>query len=141
MSRMMHMFRKYQYMLLIVFGVLLMFVFVIGDALTGLMGGPGQGGGQTDTVVLNRHTSPALRALRTATTDGYEFDGERHAMGELINANALYFAGDREASIALFGQVAGRIDELLPVADIIDDCARGCLQRLAELSSRYFGAH
>jgi hypothetical protein len=52
MSRMMYMFRKYQYMLLIVFGVLLMFVFVIGDALTGLMGGPGQGGGQPDTVVL-----------------------------------------------------------------------------------------
>ena len=53
MSRMMHMFRKYQYMLLIVFGVLLMFVFVIGDALTGLMGGPGQGGGQPDEIVLN----------------------------------------------------------------------------------------
>ncbi|HUG66954.1 MAG TPA: hypothetical protein VMM76_04330 [Pirellulaceae bacterium] len=51
MSRMMHMFRKYQYMLLIVFGVLLMFVFVIGDALMGLMG-PGQGGGQPDEVVL-----------------------------------------------------------------------------------------
>ena len=96
---------------------------------------------ETDTVVLNRHTSPALRALRTATTDGYEFDGERNAMGELLNANALYFGGDMEASIALCGQVAGRIDEVLPVADIIDDCARGCLQRLAELSSRYFGAH
>lgn len=52
MSRMMHMFRKYQYMLLIVFGVLLMFVFVIGDALTGLMGGPGQGSRQPDEVVL-----------------------------------------------------------------------------------------
>ena len=37
MSRMMHLFRKYQYMLLIVFGVLLMFVFVIGDALTNLL--------------------------------------------------------------------------------------------------------
>jgi len=49
---MMHMFRKYQYMLLIVFGVLLMFVFVIGDALTGLMGGPGQGSRQPDEVVL-----------------------------------------------------------------------------------------
>ncbi|MDA1052484.1 MAG: hypothetical protein O3C40_18665 [Planctomycetota bacterium] len=54
MSQMMHLFRKYQYMLLIVFGVLLMFVFVIGDALTNLMGGPGQGGGgQSDEVVLN----------------------------------------------------------------------------------------
>ncbi|HRX79774.1 MAG TPA: hypothetical protein P5307_11975 [Pirellulaceae bacterium] len=53
MSRVMHLFRKYQYMLLIVFGVLLMFVFVIGDALTGLMGGPGQGGSeQADEVVL-----------------------------------------------------------------------------------------
>jgi hypothetical protein len=51
MSRMMHLFRKYQYMLLIVFGVMLMFVFVIGDALTRLTDG-GPRGGQADPVVL-----------------------------------------------------------------------------------------
>lgn len=51
MSRMMHLFRKYQYMLLIVFGVLLMFVFVIGDALTRLSGG-GPGRDQASAIVL-----------------------------------------------------------------------------------------
>ncbi len=52
MSRMMHLFRKYQYMLLIVFGVLLMFVFVIGDALTGLSGGGPGGREQPAEIVL-----------------------------------------------------------------------------------------
>ncbi|MBC8355169.1 MAG: hypothetical protein H8E66_24605 [Planctomycetes bacterium] len=52
MSRMMHLFRKYQYMLLIVFGVLLMFVFVIGDALTRLTGAGPRRGSQDDGVVL-----------------------------------------------------------------------------------------
>ena len=52
MSRMMHLFRKYQYVLLIVFGVLLMFVFVIGDALTRLTGGGGGGRQPAAEVVL-----------------------------------------------------------------------------------------
>ena len=90
---------------------------------------------ETDTVVLNRHTSPALRALRTATTDGYEFDGERNAMGELLNANALYFGGDMEASIALTGQVAGRIESVAPVRDIIHGTVREFRSRVAALSA------
>lgn len=41
--------------------------------------------------------------------------------GEFGNAQALYFGGDMNAAIALSGQVAGRIDEVRPVADIIAD--------------------
>ena len=52
MSRMMHLFRKYQYMLLIVFGVLLMFVFVIGDAINDLTTMGGGGTEQAPDVVL-----------------------------------------------------------------------------------------
>ena len=52
MSRMMHLFRKYQYMLLIVFGVLLMFVFVIGDALNRMMGTGMPGRSPAAEVVL-----------------------------------------------------------------------------------------
>ncbi len=92
---------------------------------------------ETDTLFLNQHTSPALRALRTAKTGSYEFDTERNAMVELLNQDALYFGGDMEASIALCGQVAGRIEGIRPVADIISDCATGCLQTLAELAGRY----
>lgn len=94
---------------------------------------------ETDTVFLNQHTSPALRALRTETSTGYQFDTQRNAMLELLNQDALYFGGDMEASLALCGQVAGRIDGVRPVADIIDDCARGCTQTLAALADRYVG--
>jgi enoyl-[acyl-carrier protein] reductase II len=36
----------------------------------------------------------------------------------------LYFGGDMEAAIALAGQVVGRIDEVKPVATIIDETVR-----------------
>ena len=49
------------------------------------------------------------------------------------NAMDLYFGGDMEAAIALSGQVAGRIDEVRPVAEIIEECAEGCLDTLAAL--------
>ncbi|MPY94701.1 MAG: nitronate monooxygenase [Acidimicrobiia bacterium] len=75
---------------------------------------------ETDTVMLNRHTSPALRALRTERSESLEFASEGNAMALLGNALDLYFGGDMEASIALSGQAAGRIEEVLPVAEIIE---------------------
>lgn len=92
---------------------------------------------ETDTVFLNQHTSPALRALRTATTDALEFDTDTNAMGLFARVMDLYFGGDMEAAVALSGQVAGRIEEVKPVAEIISECAEGCLEVLAELAARY----
>jgi enoyl-[acyl-carrier protein] reductase II len=92
---------------------------------------------ETDTVFLNQHTSPALRALRTDRTNALEFDHETNAMGLMMNAMELYFGGDMEAAIALSGQVAGRIDEIRPVADIIGETAADCLQLLADLAKEY----
>ena len=92
---------------------------------------------ETDTVFLNQHTSPALRALRTDRTNALEFDTETNAMGLFANAMDLYFGGDMEAAVALSGQVAGRIDEVRPVADIISECAIDCLRVLADLAHRY----
>ena len=67
---------------------------------------------ETDTVFLNRHgPGPALRALRTERTTRLELEGSENMMGEMRTALDLYFGGDMEASIALSGQVAGRIDE------------------------------
>ena len=40
-------------------------------------------------------------------------------MDEFGTAMDLYFGGDMEASLALGGQVVGRIDEVKPVAEII----------------------
>jgi enoyl-[acyl-carrier protein] reductase II len=88
-------------------------------------------------VFLNQHTSPALRALRTDRTTSLEFDHERNAMEAMSNMLALYFGGDMEAAIALCGQVAGRIDEVRSVADIIEETARDCLTVLADLAARY----
>ena len=50
-------------------------------------------------------------------------------MGEFGTATDLYFGGDMEASIALTGQVAGRIDSVRPVAEIIAE---------ADATSRYW---
>ncbi len=74
---------------------------------------------ETDTVFLNRAHSPALRALRTEKTSALEFAAERNVMGEFGTAKDLYFGGDMEAAIPLTGQVAGRIESVRPVAEII----------------------
>jgi enoyl-[acyl-carrier protein] reductase II len=92
---------------------------------------------ETDTVFLNQHTSPALRALRTTRTDALEFDHESNAMGLFGRAMDLYFGGDMEAAIALGGQVVGRIDAVRPVADIVRECADDCRSVLAALAERY----
>jgi len=92
---------------------------------------------ETDTVFLNQHASPALRALRTERTSSLEFDHDQNAMGRFGNPADLYFGGDMEAGIALSGQVAGRIDAVRPVADIIDECAHDCLDLLARLARQY----
>ena len=42
-----------------------------------------------------------------------------------------------EASLALTGQVAGRIEGVESVADIIPQCAAECRKLLAELATRY----
>jgi enoyl-[acyl-carrier protein] reductase II len=85
---------------------------------------------ETDTLFLNQFGKPALRALRTQKTERLEraLLQEGYAgpppMAEFARALDLYFGGDMEASIALSGQVAGRIDGVKPVADIIADTMR-----------------
>lgn len=77
---------------------------------------------ETDTVFLNREgPGPALRALRTERTTRLEREGSDNIMGEMKNALDLYFGGDMEAAIALSGQVAGRIEEIKPAAQIISE--------------------
>ena len=92
---------------------------------------------ETDTVFLNSHTSPALRALRTPHTEALEFDHGANAMAAFGRVDDVYFGGDLGAGIALSGQVAGRIDSSRPVDEIIGECAAECEGILAELSARY----
>ena len=92
---------------------------------------------ETDTVFLNSHSSPALRALRTDRTTALEFDHGRNAMASFGSVADVYFGGDLEAGIALSGQVAGRISASRSVADIIRSCADGCQATLTALGTRY----
>ncbi len=73
---------------------------------------------ETDTVFLNDRHSPALRALRTERSESLRH-AEHNVFGDFGDARALYFGGDMNAALALSGQVAGRIDAVRPVADII----------------------
>ena len=91
---------------------------------------------ETDTVFLNRAHSPALRAIRTEKTSRLEFSTD-NVMGEFGMATDLYFGGDMEASIALTGQVAGRIDSVRPVAEIIAEVRREFFEVLGSMSQQY----
>ena len=75
---------------------------------------------ETDTVFLNRFSSPGLRALRTQRSERLERE-EQVALSEMSRAMDLYFGGDMEASLALSGQVVGRIDSVRPVREIIEE--------------------
>jgi enoyl-[acyl-carrier protein] reductase II len=87
---------------------------------------------ETDTVFLNRFGRPGLRALRTAKTGQLE-RLEQVDLGVFGRVTDLYFGGDMEASIALTGQVAGRIVDVQPVAQVINDTIDGFRTRMAEL--------
>src|SRR3954447_19802682 len=96
------------------------------------------GARETDTVFLNRFgPGPALRALRTEKTTRFEKERPENIMGEFGNALDLYFGGDMEASIALSGQVAGRIDEVKPVAQILRETIAEFEAVMSEMGARY----
>ncbi len=90
------------------------------------------GAAETDTVFLNRFGRPGLRALRTQKTTLLERE-EQVDLSVFGRATDLYFGGDMEASIALTGQVAGRITDIRPVREIIWGTVHEYRARLADL--------
>jgi enoyl-[acyl-carrier protein] reductase II len=78
----------------------------------------------TGTVMLNRRSSPCVRALKTERAKAIDLEGsfDRSLFG---NVRDVYFGGDMEASLALAGQTVGLIHEVLPVADIIGRTIEG----------------
>jgi len=93
------------------------------------------GAAETDTVLLNRAGRPSYRVLRTDRTTAIEH-AENVAMPGLDNLMKLYFGGEMEAAFAFSGQVAGRIDEVLSVADILTDAWQQCQSILTKLGKR-----
>jgi enoyl-[acyl-carrier protein] reductase II len=92
---------------------------------------------ETDTVFLNQHSRPALRALRTDRTEMLLPLGQFNAMEHLAGIPELYFGGEMEAAIPLSGQVVGRIDEVKSAADIVQGTVNGFYEAVGGLTSRY----
>jgi enoyl-[acyl-carrier protein] reductase II len=91
-------------------------------------------GAETDTVFLNRLSRPGLRALRTERTTRLERE-ENVSLAEMSRIQDLYFGGDLESSIALTGQVMGRIEGIKTVADIVEETIVVYRETIATLSS------
>lgn len=92
---------------------------------------------ETGTVFLNKFHSPALRALRTERTSRLERDPKTNAMSEFGSALDLYFGGDMEAAIPLSGQVAGRIESVKPVAEILTETEAEFFETISSLAGSY----
>jgi enoyl-[acyl-carrier protein] reductase II len=92
------------------------------------------GAAETDTVFLNRHSRPGLRALRTQRSTALERQ-EHVGMDVFARAKELYFGGDMEAAIALAGQVVGRIDAIKPVAQIFAETVEDFERTIARLGA------
>jgi len=92
---------------------------------------------ETATVFLNRFHSPALRALRTNKTAALEKQVDENIMGQFGTAQDLYFGGDMEAAIPLSGQVAGRIESIKPVDEILRETEQGFFETIKRLAAQY----
>lgn len=74
---------------------------------------------ETDTMIINQHNRKPVRVLRTSTTERFELASEGDPMALLADISKLYVDGDLEASLPQCGAVAGRIEAVLPAAEII----------------------
>ncbi len=90
---------------------------------------------ETDTVFLNRFSRPGFRVLRTSYSEALERD-ESVSLGELARILDLYFNGNLEGGFAFGGQVAGRIDRVRPVREIIETTVAECRDVLVALGKR-----
>jgi enoyl-[acyl-carrier protein] reductase II len=92
---------------------------------------------ETGTVMLKPPGRPALRALRTERTERLEKDPST-AMEEMgAGVREVYFGGNVGAGVALSGQVAGRIDSVRPVADILRDTMNDFFATVEALGKQY----
>ena len=91
---------------------------------------------ETGTVLLNRFAKPGMRALRTERTTRLEQE-TGNVWGQFGSPADLYFGGDMEAAIPMAGQGAGRIDGVLPVAEILADLVEGFADALGATADQY----
>jgi enoyl-[acyl-carrier protein] reductase II len=75
---------------------------------------------ETGTVMLNRFHKPGFRVLATPYSEARETTTDPVPMAPLDGLLSLYFGGDLDAAFAFGGQVAGRIDAVRPIKEIIE---------------------
>ncbi len=75
---------------------------------------------ETGTLVLNKKSSPCIRALKTGRTAAIHEAGLMPA-DTFARLHDLYFGGDMEAAVGLAGETAGLIDEVRSARAIIAD--------------------
>jgi enoyl-[acyl-carrier protein] reductase II len=92
---------------------------------------------ESDTYLLNRDAPPAFRVLRSPFSERAERDGGERVIPNLDNVLDLYFSGNLDASFAFGGQVAGRIDAVRPVADILRETMAEFDEVMRAMTERY----
>jgi enoyl-[acyl-carrier protein] reductase II len=96
------------------------------------------GADETSTVMLPLDGKRMMRVIRTAAAEKIDASASLAEGGAALQrVQRLYFDGDMDASVANTGQVAGRIDDLPPAADIIKGMWTGCREVLAATADRF----
>ena len=97
---------------------------------------------ETGTLVLNKKSSPCIRALKSQRSQAIHDEGLMPA-DALKGILGVYFEGDMEAAPALAGQTVGLIDSVKTARQIIDETVAeffAITERLGRLAqSRSFG--
>jgi enoyl-[acyl-carrier protein] reductase II len=92
---------------------------------------------ETSTVLLRLDGKRMMRVIRTPAADKIDASMSLQGGGAALQrVQQLYFGGDMDASVANTGQVAGRIDEILPAGEIIKQMWSGCREVLAATADR-----
>jgi enoyl-[acyl-carrier protein] reductase II len=92
---------------------------------------------ETGTVMLNRFHKPGFRVLATPYSEAREQTTDQVPMASLDGLLSLYFGGDLDAAFAFGGQVAGRIDAVRPIKEIIEQTIEEFHDTVRALAAHY----
>ena len=92
------------------------------------------GAKETGTLMLNKKSTPCIRALKSNRTLAIYEEGVM-SFEAMKGIRSLYFDGDMEAAPALAGQSAGLIDSIKTAKEVIDDTVAGFFEITARLGA------
>ena len=87
---------------------------------------------ETGTLVLNKKSTPCIRALKSGRTLAIYEEGVM-SFEAMKGIRTLYFDGDMEAAPALAGQSAGLIESVKTAKEIIDETVAGFFEIAARM--------